>query len=195
MTEAAPEAMLARVPFWFLRHGETDWNAQGLSQGNVDVPLNATGLAQARSAAELMRARGINTIVTSPLSRARDTADIVAETLGLPVHVDADLREVAFGVQEGQPMTEWFARWVAGQWTPEGAEPFTALRHRAVAAINRAVALPSAVLVVAHGALFRALRAAMGLEPNVRTPNATPLWCEQPRPGESEWTLAAAEPG
>ena len=46
------EATLARIPFWFLRHGETDWNAQGISQGNVDIPLNATGLAQARSAAE-----------------------------------------------------------------------------------------------------------------------------------------------
>ncbi len=83
---------LTRVAFWYLRHGETDWNAQGISQGNVDIPLNAVGLAQARAAAPLLRNRGIATIVASPLSRARVTAEIVAETLGLPVRIDPDLR-------------------------------------------------------------------------------------------------------
>ena len=181
MDGAFQEATLARIPFWFLRHGETDWNAQGISQGNVDIPLNATGLAQARSAAAKLRNRGIATIVASPLSRARVTAEIAGEALGLPVAIDPDLREVSFGVQEGQAMSGWFADWVAGRFTPEGAETFPALRRRAVAAINRATALPPAVLVVAHGALFRALRAAMGIEPNIRTQNAVPIFCEPPR--------------
>jgi broad specificity phosphatase PhoE len=189
MDGAFQEATLARIPFWFLRHGETDWNARGISQGNVDIPLNATGLAQARSAAEKLRNRGIATIVASPLSRARVTAEIVGEALGLPVAIDPDLREVSFGVQEGQPMSGWFADWVAGRFTPEGAETFPALRRRAVAAINRATALPPAVLVVAHGALFRALRAAMGIEPNIRTQNAVPIFCEPPPPGQTVWTL------
>ena len=78
---------LQRVPFWYLRHGETDWNAQGLSQGNVDIPLNPTGLAQARSAAARLRNRGIATIVSSPLSRARVTAEIAGEALSLPVQI------------------------------------------------------------------------------------------------------------
>src|SRR3978361_2133239 len=111
---APPADMLPPVPFWFLRHGETDWNAQDLSQGSVDIPLNETGLAQARSAALLMRNRGITSIISSPLSRAKVTADIAAKLLGLPVEVDEELREVAFGVQEGQPMSEWFTAWVAG---------------------------------------------------------------------------------
>jgi probable phosphoglycerate mutase len=185
--EAAPT--LTRAAFWFLRHGETDWNAQGISQGNVDIPLNATGLAQARSAAPLLRNRGIATIVASPLSRARVTAEIVAEVLGLPVQIDDGLREVAFGVQEGQKMTDWFADWIDGTWTPEGAETFAGLRQRAVGAINRAVAMPPVVLVVAHGALFRALRAAMGLEINVRTRNAVPMFCE---PTPDGWKLTSA---
>ncbi len=188
------EETLARIPFWFLRHGETDWNARGLSQGNVDIALNPTGLAQARSAAELLRNRGISTIVTSPLSRARVTAEIAAEALRLPVAIDDGLREVAFGVQEGQPMTEWFASWVAGEWTPDGAETFAQLRARAVAAVNRAIARPPAVLVVAHGAMFRALRSAMGLEPNVRTRNAVPFWCE-PGPDGAAWDSAARRRG
>jgi len=186
---AFQEDSLAPVPFWFLRHGETDWNAQGISQGNVDIPLNATGIAQARMAAERLRNRGIATIVASPLSRARVTADYVGEALGLPVAFDRDLREVAFGVQEGHAMSGWFADWVSGAATPEGAETFAALRSRAVAAANRAIAQPPAVLVVAHGALFRSLRAAMGIEPNMRTQNAVPIFCEPPRPGESAWTL------
>jgi probable phosphoglycerate mutase len=180
---------LTRLAFWFLRHGETDWNARGLSQGSVDVPLNATGLAQAHAAAALLVHRGITTIVASPLSRAQDTAAIVGAALALPVATDELLREVSFGVQEGQPMSEWFDDWILGRFTPAGAEPFAALRSRATAAINRALAHPAPVLVVAHGALFRALRAEMGLPPAVRLPNATPMWCE---PGTPAWTLTAA---
>ena len=115
---------LRPVAFWFLRHGETDWNTQNLSQGNVDIPLNETGLAQARSASLLLRNRGISNIISSPLGRAKVTADIAAAELGLPVQIDDGLREVAFGVQEGQPMSEWFQPWVDGLLTPEGAESF-----------------------------------------------------------------------
>ncbi|HME25762.1 MAG TPA: histidine phosphatase family protein [Acetobacteraceae bacterium] len=189
MHGAFQEATLAPIPFWFLRHGETDWNAQGISQGNVDIPLNATSVAQARAAAEALRNRGIATIVASPLSRARVTAEFVGEALGLPVALDPDLREVSFGVQEGQAMSGWFADWMSGRSTPEGAETFATLRRRAVAAVNRATAQPPAVLVVSHGALFRSLRAAMGIEPNMRTQNAVPIFCEPPRPGEAAWML------
>lgn len=189
MDGAFQEATLAPIPFWFLRHGETDWNAQGISQGNVDIPLNDVGIAQARAAAEKLRHRGITTIVSSTLSRARVTAEFVGEALGLPIALDADLREVAFGVQEGQQMSSWFTDWVSGAFTPEGAESFAALRRRAVAAANRATAQPPAVLVVAHGALFRSLRSAMGIEPNMRTQNAVPIFCEPPRPGGTFWTL------
>ncbi|MDE2333408.1 MAG: histidine phosphatase family protein [Rhodospirillales bacterium] len=180
---AAPQ--IVAHPFWFLRHGETDWNAQGLSQGRTDVPLNANGLAQARAAAGMLRDRGIATVVASPLGRAATTARIVADALGLAVELDPDLSEVCFGEQEGRPMGTWYDSWIAGDYTPEGAETFAGLRQRAVGAINRALARPAPVLVVAHGALFRGIRSAMGLEVNVRTPNAVPLFCE---PGPS-WRL------
>lgn len=195
MSDIAPAATprLTEVSFWFLRHGETDWNARGWSQGNVDIPLNENGLAQARAASVLLRNRGITSIVASPLSRARVTAEIVAAELGLDVALDDDLREVRFGVQEGKPMTEWFANWVEGTWTPEGGEPFGELRTRAVAGINRSVVRPPVVLVVAHGALFRALRSAMGIEPNMRTRNAAPIWCEPPAHGATRWSISYAD--
>jgi probable phosphoglycerate mutase len=178
------------VPFWFLRHGETDWNAQGLSQGTTDIPLNPVGLAQAERAARTLKGVRIATIIASPLSRARVTAQIVATALDLPVQFDQDLREVEFGEQEGQPMGDWYDGWIAGDYTPAGAETFAALRARAVAAINRATALPGPVLVVAHGALWRAFRWEARLPANVRTPNALPLYAV---PGPEAWTLTALE--
>ena len=186
---SAPRTSLTRVGFWFLRHGQTDWNARNLSQGNVDIPLNETGLAQARAAAARLRGRGIASILSSPLSRARVTAEIASEVVGVPVVIDEGLREVAFGVQEGQPMSEWFQEWVAGRLTPEGAESFSSLRDRGVEAINGALGYPPAVLVVAHGALFRAVRAAMGMEPNIRTQNAVPIFCHPPAAEGGAWTL------
>jgi len=185
--------LLQPVPFWFLRHGETDWNAQGLSQGRTDIPLNAVGLAQAKRAARALEGSGIATVVASPLSRARVTAEIAAEALGLPVSFDDDLREVNFGEQEGQPMGDWYDDWIAGTYTPERAESFPALLARAVSAVNRALSRPAPVLVVAHGALFRALRLSFGLEPNVRTPNALPVRCEPPAEGGDAWTLTPAQ--
>jgi probable phosphoglycerate mutase len=186
--------VLTPIPFWFLRHGETDWNAEGRSQGHTDIPLNGVGVAQARRAALAMVDRGIVTIVASPLSRALRTAEIVAEALNLPVATDPGLMEVGFGVEEGQPMGDWYDDWIAGTFTPVGAETFQALHDRAVAAVNRATAQPGPVLVVAHGALFRALRLALGHEPNVRTPNALPIWCAPPASGRAWEVTPAALP-
>jgi len=184
---------LKPTPFWFLRHGETDWNAQGLSQGSTDIPLNQVGLAQARRAARTLTGLSpIATVVASPLVRARVTAEIAAEALGLPVRLDPGLQEVAFGEQEGKPMGDWYDSWIAGEYTPEGAESFAGLYDRAVTAVNHAIALPGPVLVVAHGALFRALRLAFGHEPNVRTPNALPIRCAPPADGGMMWAVTPA---
>jgi probable phosphoglycerate mutase len=112
----------------------------------------------------------------------------VAETIGAAVAFDDDLREVAFGEQEGQPMGSWYGEWLAGRYTPNGGETFAALRTRATGAVNRALERPAPVLVVGHGALFRSLRSAMGLAPTVRTENASPLYCEPGTP----WRLIPA---
>jgi broad specificity phosphatase PhoE len=184
---------IAPVPFWYLRHGETDWNRQGLSQGNIDIPLNDLGLAQAREAAVRLRNRGITSIVASPLSRARVTAEIVGEALGLEVTIEPDLREVSWGVREGEPLADWFQGWIEGHTVPEGAESFDTLRRRSVAGLNRAVERPPAVLVVAHGGVFRAIRSVMRLEITGRTRNCVPMWCEPPRAPGQDWALTIHE--
>jgi probable phosphoglycerate mutase len=182
--------VLNPVAFLYLRHGQTDWNARNVSQGNVDIPLNATGRAQAVQAAGLLKHRGIRTIVASPLSRARDTAATVAAALDLPVAIDEGLREASFGAQEEQLMGEWFHDWVAERFVPEGGEPFATLRDRAAAAINRATAREGLVLVVGHGAFFRAVRSAADLTADVRTQNAQPLRMDPPANGSAAWMLS-----
>jgi probable phosphoglycerate mutase len=190
MSDPGPIPLRA-CAFWYLRHGETDWNAQNLSQGRVEVPLNEHGIAQAKAAAAKLRNRGIASVVCSPLGRARATAAFVSEALGLPVQIDEDFVECAYGEKEGKPMAGWFQDWVDGKWTPAGAESFAELRRRATAAVNRALDLPPPLLVISHGAVFRGLRAAMGLVANVRAPNAAPMFCAPPPDGHGPWTLTA----
>jgi len=174
------------VPFYFLRHGETDWNREYRLQGNIDVPLNATGLAQAQAAAELLAGIEIATIVASPLSRARRTAEFVATAKSLPVEIDPALAECALGVREGTPEDGLLGRWHRGE-TPEGAESFVDFCRRARTGIIRSLARPAPVLIVAHGGVFTALRVAFGLAPETLLANAVPVHL---LPHDGRWSLA-----
>jgi probable phosphoglycerate mutase len=182
---------LPQTPFWFLRHGETDYNAKGLSQGALDISLNAAGRAQAERAAPLLKNRGIIAIVSSPMLRTRETTAIVNATLNLPVTFEPDLREVIFGGMEGKPLSPWFHDWMAGTYTPDGAESFAALTARIEAVTSRLLAQPGPILIVAHGGVFRAIRALMNLTAEGLTPNAAPLHCQ---PTATTWQITAADP-
>ncbi len=177
---------ITATEFIFLRHGETDWNSKGLSQGRSEVPLNPRGLAQAHHAARLVADRGIRHIVASPLGRAQETARIVGEALGVTVGTETDLQEASFGAQEGHPIATWYDDWVSGGYTPAGGESFAALQERVVPAVNQALCGPHLTLIVAHGAMFRAIRAAMGLSALVRTENGVPLRCVPAAPWRLE---------
>jgi probable phosphoglycerate mutase len=154
------------------RHGETDWNAQLRWQGHTDVPLNDNGRAQARALARTLRPAGLAGVVASDLSRAHETAHIVAVELGLRVaYTDPGLRERAFGVFEGLTRAEcesqhpdaWGA-WLESRRPPQGGEAHEVLSARIVAAVGRvavSVATEDApALVVTHGGALRALVAA-----------------------------------
>jgi broad specificity phosphatase PhoE len=169
---------LPATPFWFLRHGETDYNAAGLSQGALDISLNATGRAQAASAGPMLAGQGIRAIISSPMIRTVETTAIVNEFLNLPVSYENDLHEVVFGGMEGKPLLPWFPEWLEGRYTPEGAESFAELTARTEGAMTRVLAVPGPVLVVAHGGIFRALRDMMGLPKEGLTPNGVPLFCQ-----------------
>lgn len=177
------------VPFWFLRHGETDYNARGLSQGALDISLNENGRAQAEAAAPLLVGRGIVAIYSSPMIRTRETSDILNKALNVPVIYDEELREVIFGGMEGKPLHPWFADWMAGTYTPEGAESFAEISERVQGVLTRLLARPGPILIVAHGGVFRALRGVLGLSLEGLTPNAQPLFC---MPDAQGWTITLA---
>src|SRR5689334_12381899 len=92
----------------FIRHGETDWNVEGRLQGQRDIPLNDTGRAQARRNGTAIKAAMPETVgfdfVASPLSRSRETMEIVRAAMGLPAEnytTDDRLKELTFGAWEG----------------------------------------------------------------------------------------------
>jgi probable phosphoglycerate mutase len=156
-----------RLLFVF-RHGETDWNRAGRMQGSIDVPLNATGLAQAEALADRLRPLRLDAVLSSDLARAMTTARIVAEGLGLPLFPEPGLRETAVGEAEGLLWEEAKTRFGAGlteRWHSQddvafpGGETGFATRTRALAALRRfAEAQPfRRIGVSTHGAMIRQL--------------------------------------
>lgn len=160
--------------FLFLRHGETTWNKAKLTQGQLDAPLNATGWAQAAQAAEILAKWEIRRIVSSPLSRARETARTVARALGCPMETDDGLMECHLGAGQGRPHGPWLAAYWAGAETPAGGEPFEAFAARAWRAVVRLADRPG-VLLVAHGGVWRAMMAYRRIEPAFWMPNGVPI--------------------
>lgn len=84
-----------------MRHGETDWNIQSRMQGTTDIELNANGIKQATIAAEELKNREIDIIISSPLKRAKKTAEIVSNIIKVPYVCDNSLVERGFGDYEG----------------------------------------------------------------------------------------------
>jgi uncharacterized phosphatase len=138
------------------RHGQTDWNAAGRLQGSSDVPLNDVGREQAAESVRRFSPAEWDAVVTSPLSRARETGAILAAGLGIPLgSTYPELVERHYGVAEGMTDGEAALRWPDGEF-PE-LEPRPSVAARGLAALDRIAAdLPgSGVIVVAHGTLIR----------------------------------------
>jgi broad specificity phosphatase PhoE len=160
-----------------VRHGQSEWNAVGRWQGQADPRLSALGEEQARDAAERLGDLGFGAVISSDLRRARRTAEILAATLGLPVTVDPDLREIDVGDWQGLTRAEIEAGWPGelADWSegrsesPPGGETRAHLVERARAALARAAAGASPgdrLLLVSHGALIRHLDRVLGLQPH-----------------------------
>lgn len=143
-----------------VRHGETDWNADGRLQGHTDRPLSDYGRRQARQLASELEAEELEAIYSSDLARARETADIVGEQLGLPVELEPDLREKDWGNWEGLSLVERDRVEFVG----ESTEAHQERTLRALRRIAEGHPGDSRVLVVTHGGSMRRVQvAAMGL--------------------------------
>ena len=142
-------AMFA-APFYYLRHGETEANAAGTIAGSLDVDLTPLGREQARLAARALASQPITAIYASPLRRARETAQPVAEALGLPVTILDEIAERNWGDLEGLPRHS-HVRGVK----PVGGESTDAFMQRVLAGF--ALVDAATPLIVAHSGVYRVL--------------------------------------
>ncbi len=151
------------MQLYLVRHGETDWNLARRIQGSTDIPLNATGRAQAASTGALLARRQWDAIYASPLSRAFDTASIIADEVGLagPIAVDA-IVERNYGAAEGLADPELARRFPADSEVP-GRESREAVVDRVLPALlELAEAHPDqAIVVVSHGGVIRSVLGAV----------------------------------
>jgi broad specificity phosphatase PhoE len=152
---------------YLARHGRTHWNELGRFQGLTDVPLDDVGRAQALTLADKLRGR-VEAVITSDLSRASETAQIIADALRIPVLAqDRDLRERGYGVFEGLTSEEcrqrfpeaWAARARERNHEPPGGEPRAQVLMRMQRGLARAVSVLSpryqSGLIVSHGSSLR----------------------------------------
>jgi broad specificity phosphatase PhoE len=163
---------------YYIRHGETSWNAEGRFQGSRDIPLNERGRVQATAAGNILReliaraARAPRHYVSSPLGRARTTMDLLRGALGLPADgykVEHRLREIGWGEWEGLTVPEMqahdpatFAARREDRWhvtAPKG-ETYAQVTTRMRAWLDE---LTSDTVAVAHGGTMRALMVATGV--------------------------------
>jgi len=179
---------LANRAFYYLRHGQTDWNLGGRAQGQTDVGLNDHGKAQASSAVPKLIRRGITAVCASPLRRARETASIIGNELRVPIHIVDDLKEASWGECEGMLKGSWFEEWKDGV-TPADAEPFDLFIARALRGLNTALALGERVLVVAHGGTYWAVERATGIPIGHDLSNCTPVYHEPPSTPMHRWNV------
>jgi probable phosphoglycerate mutase len=151
-----------------LRHAETAWNADLRLQGQMDIPLNDNGRQQAKLLARSLAHENADALYSSDLLRARETAEAVAETVGLPLRLDSSLRERCFGIFEGETFETVTQRWpeAAERWrrrdtdfAPDGGEVLSAFSERAIDAASRIAAAHPAqtVIVVTHGGVLDCL--------------------------------------
>lgn len=146
---------------WFLvRHGETDWNKEKKYMGRTDVPLNETGINQAKETAKKLKGEKIDLIITSNLKRAEQTARIIAEELGIKtVVIDESLKERDGGDEwEGKTLDR--SLYTHPSYVPEGGEGWKEVEERVWSAFknHRINHKGKNVLVVSHGGVMRILR-------------------------------------
>lgn len=148
-----------------VRHGETAWNAEHRVQGQLDVPLNAIGLAQARAASKALAQQKFDVIYSSDLSRARQTAQPAAELFALPVLIDKDLRERHYGIFERLTYAEVKQKFPEDYARFEAREPDYAFRtgeslkdfaERSIAVMSRIADQHRgrSILVFTHGGVL-----------------------------------------
>lgn len=146
------------------RHGESTWNAESRYQGRKDPQLSERGVAQAKALASRLQPEKLDSIVSSPLQRSLETAQICAVALGLRVRIAADLTEISHGEWEGELLADVAQRWprMLAQWRNApagvrfpGGESLHDVNARFAAFLTVAHNYGQRVLAVTHDVIIR----------------------------------------
>ncbi len=164
-----PEDRHVPQRLFLARHGQTEWNLDRRLQGQLDSPLTAEGIRQSHTVAAHLAGRGISTVFSSPLGRARESAEIIAAHLGVETVVVPELAEVHHGVMAGLTWDEIDERFPTARaeraenrygWAFPGGESYAQARGRARRALSACGwATDGVPLVVSHEMFGRMLRA------------------------------------
>jgi broad specificity phosphatase PhoE len=149
--------------FYFIRHAETDYNRKNIYMGSLDVPLNQFGRQQASIAAKILKDEPLDFIVSSPLARAKSTAEIIAAEIGKEIIFINELQECVIGMEgcsinKGEAIQDWLTGKLINP--PETIEEF---EKRIISGFQKALSLNGMVLVVSHGGVYAALRRVLNL--------------------------------
>ncbi|WP_156289900.1 histidine phosphatase family protein [Oceanobacillus salinisoli] len=141
----------------FIRHGETDWNAVGRLQGRTDIPLNNKGRKQAKQCGAYLHKQKFDVVITSPLKRAKETAEIINDYLQLPLIEMNEFIERSFGDAEGMTYEERLEKY-QDENLPNQEEQ-AVLHHRILTALEKVKQLypEKRIILVSHGAVINAM--------------------------------------
>jgi len=176
-------------PFYFIRHGETEWNKRQIIMGSQDIPLNELGIKQSHEASQILDNECFDVIVSSTRIRAQQTAEIIANKTNKLILFEEGLTEIVWGEAEGtsfDPTKSIFD----DAHKPRGAESFSAFQGRVVSTISSILAMGKLPLVVSHGGVFKALGHYLGYK-DLSASNCTPFFCKPPSESSSSWLICS----
>jgi broad specificity phosphatase PhoE len=178
-------------PFYFIRHGETDWNKLEIVMGSTDIPLNELGIKQAHEASVLLENENFDIIVSSPKARAQQTADIISQKTSKDLIFEENLAERTWGDAEGKPHdpTKFL---LDDTYVPQGAETFSAFQNRVIQAISGILRAQNLPLIVSHGGVFQALTLHLGYQ-DLTASNCTPFFFKPPPELSLPWLVCSLD--
>lgn len=178
------------TPFYFIRHGETDWNAKKMYMGSQNISLNERGIHQAHCAKKDLGNIPFQSIVSSSLNRAHETARILFE--GKSIAFIDDFKEASWGIMEGQKKDSgsFIQKWRKGKKV-EGGETYLQFKQRVTQGLINALQLPTPLCIVAHGGVYLAIQDILKL-PFVDIGNCIPIYHHPPEKSDgAAWVTSS----
>lgn len=176
-------------PFYFIRHGETEWNRRGIIMGSIDIPLNELGMKQAQEASFILENENFDVIISSPRLRAKQTAEIISIKTNKTLMFEEGLVEINWGEAEGTPHDPTKSIFNMED-PPQGAETFSTFQKRVIGAMSDVLLMEKLPLIVSHGGVFKALTHYFGYQ-DLSSSNCIPFLFKPPAERSHPWLVCS----